>query len=91
MHFVIMGCGRVGATLAHSLEDQGHGVAVIDQNPEAFRRLGPSFSGMPVTLLLFSIAPDVWDVRLSTRRVQPQPRRVKQPAPPLHPPGRRAA
>ena len=49
MHFVIMGCGRVGATLAHSLEDQGHGVAVIDQNAEAFRRLGPSFSGRRVS------------------------------------------
>ena len=49
MHFVIMGCGRVGSTLAHSLEDQGHGVAVIDQNTDAFRRLGPSFSGKRVS------------------------------------------
>ena len=49
MHFVIMGCGRVGSTLAHSLEDQGHGVAIIDQNPESFRRLGPSFSGKRVS------------------------------------------
>ena len=30
MHFVIMGCGRVGSTLAHILEAQGHTVAVID-------------------------------------------------------------
>ena len=28
-HFVIMGCGRVGATLAHTLEDAGHSVAII--------------------------------------------------------------
>jgi trk/ktr system potassium uptake protein len=49
VHFVIMGCGRVGSTLAHSLEYQGHGVAVIDQNPESFRRLGPSFSGKRVS------------------------------------------
>jgi trk system potassium uptake protein TrkA len=45
VHFVIMGCGRVGSTLAHSLEERGHTVAVIDTNPEAFRRLGPSFAG----------------------------------------------
>ena len=32
VHFVIMGCGRVGATLAHSLEEQGHDVAVIDRD-----------------------------------------------------------
>ena len=39
MHVVIMGCGRVGSTLAHTLVDLGHTVAVIDQDPEAFRRL----------------------------------------------------
>jgi len=53
VHFVIMGCGRVGATLAQSLEGQGHSVAVIDQNPEAFRRLDAEFSGNKVTGLGF--------------------------------------
>ncbi|WP_405610867.1 TrkA family potassium uptake protein [Streptomyces sp. NBC_01511] len=45
MHIVIMGCGRVGAALATSLERQGHTVAVIDQDPTAFRRLGSGFGG----------------------------------------------
>jgi trk system potassium uptake protein TrkA len=49
VHIVIMGCGRVGSTLAHILEDRGHSVAVIDQDPEAFRRLGSSFKGKKVT------------------------------------------
>src|SRR4051812_20720171 len=40
-----MGCGRVGSTLAHILEDKGHSVAIIDQNPEAFRRLRGGFRG----------------------------------------------
>ncbi len=53
MHFVIMGCGRVGSTLAHSLEDGGHTVAVIDQRQEAFRRLGSSFTGRRVAGLGF--------------------------------------
>ncbi|WP_435300604.1 potassium channel family protein [Timonella sp. A28] len=44
-----MGCGRVGATLAQSLENYGHSVAVVDQNPESFRRLNPEFSGKKVT------------------------------------------
>ena len=48
-----MGCGRVGATLALSLEGRGHSVAVIDQNPEAFRRLDASFEGKKVTGLGF--------------------------------------
>src|SRR5260370_23490838 len=44
-----MGCGRVGSTLAHILEDRGNTVAVIDRDPEAFRRLRPSFRGERVT------------------------------------------
>jgi trk system potassium uptake protein TrkA len=44
-----MGCGRVGSTLARSLEDRNHTVSVIDANPDAFRRLGPSFNGDKVT------------------------------------------
>lgn len=48
-HFVIMGVGRVGISLAHSLEDSGHTVAVIDQDDKAFRKLRTSFSGKKVT------------------------------------------
>ncbi|MBT2512139.1 TrkA family potassium uptake protein [Arthrobacter sp. ISL-30] len=48
-HFVIMGCGRVGATLAHTLEDAGHSVAIIDQDERAFRRLRSGFTGRKVT------------------------------------------
>ena len=40
-----MGCGRVGAMLARSLEARGHSVAVVDQDPDAFRRLETDFSG----------------------------------------------
>ncbi|MBB3044841.1 NAD-binding protein [Nocardioides sp. LMS-CY] len=49
MHVVIMGCGRVGSTLARSLEDRNHTVSVIDADPDAFRRLGPGFNGDKVT------------------------------------------
>ena len=49
MHVVIMGCGRVGSTLANELQALGHSVAVIDQEREAFRRLGSDFNGKTVT------------------------------------------
>jgi trk system potassium uptake protein len=49
VHVVIMGCGRLGSTLAHNLEERGHAVAVIDQNSDAFRRLGSDFGGTTVT------------------------------------------
>ncbi|MFI9324571.1 potassium channel family protein [Kitasatospora aureofaciens] len=49
MHIVIMGCGRVGSALARTLEKQGHSVAVVDQDPTAFRRLGAGFNGRRVT------------------------------------------
>ena len=44
-----MGCGRVGSTIAHSLEAAGHSVAVVDQDAGSFRRLGPDFHGRQVT------------------------------------------
>ena len=44
-----MGCGRVGSSLARNLERAGHSIAIIDQNPAAFRRLGPEFVGEQVT------------------------------------------
>jgi len=42
---VILGCGRVGATLATMMDQAGHQVSVIDYSNEAFRRLDPKFSG----------------------------------------------
>jgi trk system potassium uptake protein TrkA len=48
VHIVIMGCGRVGSTIAHTLEARGHSVAVIDQDADAFRRLGTEFTGITV-------------------------------------------
>jgi trk system potassium uptake protein len=53
VHIVIMGCGRVGSTLAHELERREHSVAVIDMNPDAFRRLGEHFRGRQITGLGF--------------------------------------
>ena len=49
VHVVIMGCGRVGSTLARNLEEREHSVSVIDYNPDAFRRLGAAYSGDKVT------------------------------------------
>ncbi|WP_158891921.1 potassium channel family protein [Amycolatopsis anabasis] len=48
MHVVIMGCGRVGTSLAAALGRLGHEVAVVDKNPQAFRRLGSDFHGRQV-------------------------------------------
>ena len=53
MHIVIMGCGRVGSTLAHELERRDHSVAIIDKDPAAFRRLGEHFRGRQITGLGF--------------------------------------
>ena len=49
MHIVILGCGRVGSLLATWLDEQGHSVAIVDQDSSAFRKLAPDFSGTTVT------------------------------------------
>lgn len=48
MHIVILGCGRVGSLLAGELDNQGHSVAVVDQDAKAFRKLGSDFGGITV-------------------------------------------
>ena len=45
MNVVILGCGRIGSTLAGWMAKDGHKVSVVDQNDDAFRRLGPDFTG----------------------------------------------
>ena len=39
----------MGVSLAHTLDDSGHSVAIIDQDDRAFRRLRGSFGGRKVT------------------------------------------
>ncbi len=49
MKVVIVGCGRVGARIATSLDRQGHDVSIVDLQTSAFRRLAPDFSGRAIT------------------------------------------
>ncbi|MGA2392727.1 MAG: TrkA family potassium uptake protein [Candidatus Lustribacter sp.] len=44
MRYLIVGCGRVGSTLAKLLVTD-HDVIVVDENPAAFKRLGARFAG----------------------------------------------
>jgi trk system potassium uptake protein TrkA len=48
VHFVVVGCGRVGSGMAVRLTDQGHSVAILDKNPGAFRRLPPTWPGTKI-------------------------------------------
>lgn len=45
MKAVILGCGRLGASIANLLFQEGHEVSVIDSNLDAFRRLSKDFNG----------------------------------------------
>ncbi|MBX3314331.1 MAG: TrkA family potassium uptake protein [Actinobacteria bacterium] len=48
MHVIVVGCGRVGAGLARTLEEGGHSVAVIDRRAVALERLPEGFAGQTV-------------------------------------------
>ena len=48
MKVVILGCGRVGSTIATTMAREGHDITIIDQNPNSFRRLGHDFVGKTV-------------------------------------------
>jgi trk/ktr system potassium uptake protein len=48
MKAVIIGCGRVGATIAATLDAAGHEVIILDLRPAAFDRLPHTFHGSAV-------------------------------------------
>lgn len=48
-YIVIVGCGRLGASLANSLSETGGNVLVIDSNKDAFRKLSPSYGSLSIT------------------------------------------
>ena len=48
MNVVVLGCGRVGSTLAQTLDREGHSVTVVDWNEQQFKRLGDDYSGRTV-------------------------------------------
>lgn len=43
---LIIGCGRLGASIANALSDKNMNVTIIDIEKDSFRKLSPSFSGM---------------------------------------------
>jgi trk system potassium uptake protein len=45
---VIVGCGRVGSTLARTLSAEGHEGTVVDELVKSFSRLGEDFQGQMV-------------------------------------------
>jgi trk system potassium uptake protein len=59
MKIVILGCGRVGATLATLMVKDGHEVTIIDQNSEAFMRLGQEYKNKIKTVVGDGIDEDV--------------------------------
>ena len=48
MRVVIMGCGRLGSTLAQELDREGHHVTVIDVDAGAFNWLEENFRGLTI-------------------------------------------
>lgn len=45
MKIVIVGCGRLGSSLAQTLSLRGHAITAIDNDPAVFNRLGSAFKG----------------------------------------------
>lgn len=48
MKILVIGCGRAGTELARTLSLRGDSVTVVDQNPDVFANLGPTFSGQTI-------------------------------------------
>lgn len=45
-NILIIGCGRLGASIANELSDKNKNVTIVDIDKNSFRKLSPSFSGL---------------------------------------------
>lgn len=43
---VIIGCGRLGSSIANAIANKNGSVTILDTNKEFFRKLSPSFGGL---------------------------------------------
>lgn len=48
MYIIIIGCGRMGSTLAKELSLEGHDVSIIDRDKERLNVLGSGFNGQRI-------------------------------------------
>ena len=48
MNVIIMGCGRVGAQLAATLDAEGHKVTILDVDAFSFKKLPKTFKGIAI-------------------------------------------
>lgn len=48
MYVLVIGCGRLGSSLAMELSDSGHDVCVIDRDKERLEVLGSGFNGQRI-------------------------------------------
>lgn len=48
MNIIIIGCGRLGSTLANELSNAGHNISVIDHDNDRLSVLGSGFNGVKI-------------------------------------------
>jgi trk system potassium uptake protein TrkA len=46
--FLVIGCGRLGSSIANQASEMGENVIVVDPDPTSFERLDDSFSGYKI-------------------------------------------
>ena len=48
MNIIIVGCGRVGRTIVHQLEKEGHSITIIDKDAHALQSIAGSQNVMAI-------------------------------------------
>ncbi len=55
MYIIIVGCGRLGCTLARELSDADYDVSVIDSDSQKLETLGSGFNGLRIKGVEFDL------------------------------------
>ncbi len=53
MYIIVVGCGRLGSSLANELSDFGHDVCIIDRDKQKLAVLGSGFNGKKINSIEF--------------------------------------
>lgn len=53
MYVIIIGCGRLGSSLARELSDLGHNISILDRDEERLSNLGNGFNGQIINGIEF--------------------------------------
>ena len=73
MKIIIVGCGKVGCTIAEQLDQEGHNITLVDTNPDILEKMSNTLDVIGVIINLGLIAGELVIVVSGNTRITGDP------------------